>query len=232
MSKIKDRKIHIYFRSCRLLERKNRSEPEWFSKSLAFKNLLSNTDIGQVEIEIFFDGNNDEIYCEELLKFPIHYGVYGSDEKSYQALISHIHSKGHSDEDIIYILEDDYLHKKGWESIMLEGFDELNTPMITLYDHPDKYDSKTYEFLQSSLKRTASAHWRTVPSTTNTFAFKFEVLKTHADIFKTHWLDHEKFLNLWSKGVPLYSVLPGVSTHCLNDCLSPGTDWEKEITYE
>lgn len=232
MSKIKDRKIHIYLRSCRLLERTNRSEPKWFSKSLAFKNLLSNTKMEQIELEIFFDGNKDQLYSEELLKFPIQYGTYGSDEKSYQALISHILSKGHNDEDIIYILEDDYLHKKGWEKIMLEGFDELDARMLTLYDHPDKYNGKSYEFLQSSVKRTTSTHWRTTPSTTNTFAFKFEVLKAHADIFKSHWLDHEKFLNLWSRGIAFYSVLPGYSTHCLKNCLSPGTDWEKEITYE
>jgi len=40
-------------------------------------------------------------------------------------------------------------------------------------------------------------------------------------------LDHQKFLELNSKGRHLISCLPGYSTHCQDGLLSPCIDWSQ-----
>jgi hypothetical protein len=42
------------------------------------------------------------------------------------------------DDEIIYFIENDYLHKPGSQQILEEGF-ELGASFVSLYDHPDKY---------------------------------------------------------------------------------------------
>ena len=42
---------------------------------------------------------------------------------------------------ILFLLEDDFLHKPGSKKLLLEGLLNYNG-YITLYDHPDKYLNK------------------------------------------------------------------------------------------
>ena len=149
---------------------------------------------------------------------------------------------------VIYFLEDDYLHRPGWCEVLLEGF-EL-APYVTLYDHADKYFDSGYDNLLSKVMVTNSTHWRTVPSTCNTYAMELKTLredysihKYFSDIsFQSHlppgelvnghpngqsW-DHAKFVHLESIGKKLISCLPGYSTHCA-PFYSPTIDWEKYI---
>ena len=42
------------------------------------------------------------------------------------------------DDEIIYFLENDYLHKSNSDKVLQEGF-ELGASFVSLYDHPDKY---------------------------------------------------------------------------------------------
>jgi len=44
----------------------------------------------------------------------------------------------YSDDDIVYFIENDYLHKPESVKILKEGF-ELGASFVALYDHPDKY---------------------------------------------------------------------------------------------
>jgi len=131
-------------------------------------------------------------------------------------------------------LEDDYLHRKEWIDILLEGFEYIGADYYTLYDHPDKYSLPMYENLQSKIIATPSVHWRTTPSTTNTYACKFSILKKHFDIHIKYcdlvekWTkDHIKFTHLWNEGSNLVSCIPGYSTHVEGNMLSPLTDWSK-----
>ena len=81
-----------------------------------------------------------------------------------------------------------------------------------------------------------SVHWRTVPSTCNTYAAKLGTLKADYGVHK-HFsdaspdgisMDHAKFCHLGSMGRRLITPMPGYSTHC--DLLhSPTIDWEKYI---
>lgn len=86
-------------------------------------------------------------------------------------------------EDIVYFLEDDYLHLSGSESKLIEGLEVFD--YVTLYDHPDKYNC-------NYLKRTRMGYslsentrlcyvnnvlWKTSSSTTMTFAAHVRTLK-------------------------------------------------------
>jgi hypothetical protein len=52
---------------------------------------------------------------------------------------------------IIYLLEDDYVHKAGWSSALREAFDDNLADYVTLYDHNDKYKHPMYKGLRSEL---------------------------------------------------------------------------------
>ena len=117
---------------------------------------------------------------------------------------------------------------------MSEGFEHIGADYYTLYDHPDKYWLPMYEELQSKIIATPSVHWRTTPSTTNTYACRFKTLKQHFDIHVQYcdlvakWTkDHDKFTHLWSIGSNIVSCIPGYSTHVEGNMLSPTIKWEE-----
>ena len=154
-------------------------------------------------------------------------------------LLNHVVEQNYSDDDIIYFLEDDYLHKPEWIDILLEGFEYIEADYYTLYDHPDKYWPEIWSKIPSYILTTPSSHWRTVTSTTNTYACKFKTLKKHFNIHTQHcdliakWVkDHDKFTHLWNIGSNLVSSLPGYSTHVETGMLSPTINWEKILNEE
>lgn len=129
---------------------------------------------------------------------------------------------GLQDETIVYLLEDDYLHQPNFCRVLMEGV-QLSD-YVTLYDHLDKY--KDYPDLVSKIMLTETCHWRTTPSTTNTYACKFSVLKRDLEIHKEFSRDRDisddngKFLRLGG----LVSSIPGYSTHC-DAYMSPVVKW-------
>ena len=85
-----------------------------------------------------------------------------------------------------------------------------------------------------------NSHWRTVPSTCNTYAARLGTLKADYAIHK-HFsdaspdgisMDHAKFCHLRDNlGRRLITPMPGYATHC--DLLhSPTIDWEEIIKRE
>jgi len=143
------------------------------------------------------------------------------------------------DEEIIYFIENDYLHKQNSPKILKEGF-ELGASFVSLYDHPDKYinpneggnpyceggaeDTRVY--------LTNSCHWKITNSTTMTFAAKVSTLKRTEPILRkhtsgTHPNDFPMFLELREQNELLVTSIPGYSTHGEVAWLSPLTDWSE-----
>tara|TARA_Y100000389_G_C17376272_1_gene471828 strand:- start:355 stop:1197 length:843 start_codon:yes stop_codon:yes gene_type:complete len=144
------------------------------------------------------------------------------------------------DDDIVYFIENDYLHKPGSEQVLKEGFD-LGASFVALYDHPDKYidpskggnpycvggaeDTRVY--------LTNSCHWKITNSTTMTFAAKVSTLKRVEHILRkhtagTHPNDFQMFLELRQQGELLITPIPGYATHGETAWLSPLTEWSKQ----
>lgn len=145
-----------------------------------------------------------------------------------------------SGNDIIYLLEDDFLHKPQSKEIIEEGVKNYNG-YITGYDHPDKYIDKTSggnPFIESGgevtrLVKTNSSHWKITNSTVMSFAATHDRLRLDKDLLYKHSSNKitdsfSLFLELSQQhGIPCMSSIPGVSTHVEAAWLSPLTDWSK-----
>lgn len=144
------------------------------------------------------------------------------------------------DEDIVYHLENDYLHRPGSATLMGEIL-QFGTAYCSLYDHPDKYRSPAIggnPFVDADggestkIYCIGSSHWKITNSTTMTFACKVKTLKQDIKILRK-WTnkghcpnDFKMFLELRKKGRALMTPIPGYSTHGETLFLSPFTDWE------
>ena len=146
--------------------------------------------------------------------------------------------KENEDNDFVYLLEDDFLHKPNSANLLIEGLTNYNA-YITLYDHPDKYINKNEggnPFIEDKgevtrLVRTDSTHWKITNSTVMSFAAKVSRLKEDYDLLNKYSSNNitdsfKFFLELsQTKGIPVLSSIPGNSTHCEMLWLSPFTNW-------
>lgn len=202
------------------------SRPDKFSKEEVFQNLLKTRD-ENTNITILFDGNVLDHWINKYSVTVVPFSG-GDGDSSFMFQLNYIKSQNFHEDTIVYILEDDYLHSPGWTKILREGLgniqpSSLNFDYVTLYDHKDKYTSDWYTNLHSRIGISESIHWRTVPSTTNTFAMKNSTLMND---FSVHFCflnrDHDKFIALGEqRGRVIGSCIPGYSTHCHKDHMSP-----------
>lgn len=142
----------------------------------------------------------------------------------------------YQDNEIVYFVENDYLHRQHSAQILLEGFN-LGANYVALYDHPDKYIDEANPEVEGGGEVTRvmlgkSCHWKLTNSTTMTFAAKVKTLKKDESILRaytqgTYPKDFEMFLTLRDKGNTLITPIPGYSTHGETAWLSPLTDWSK-----
>ena len=143
----------------------------------------------------------------------------------------------YDDDEIVYFIENDYLHKPGSEEVIKEAF-ELGASFVSLYDHPDKYmipekggnpyckggaeDTRVY--------LTDSCHWKITNSTTMTFAAKVSTLKRTEETLRkwtseSHPNDFQMFLDLRAQKELLITPIPGLATHGETAWLSPFCKW-------
>lgn len=138
--------------------------------------------------------------------------------------------------EIVYFLEDDYLHREGSKEAILDGI--KYSDYISLYDHNDKYidgvaggnPEVEYGGEVTRVIRTKTSHWKLTNSTTMTFATTVKTLYEDWSIWdkntnRTHPNDFAAFLELRDKGRTLLTPIPGFSTHCEFKWASPGIEW-------
>jgi hypothetical protein len=226
-------KVHVFVRHTSHGHGKFR--PDWFSYESCFRNLLSIMDEDS-ELTVFFDGDPTNHFVTKYdQKIVTTEG--GTETKSFTKLLDYVKALDIKDDDIVYFVEDDYLHLPNSLSVLREIFSSSNVDYISLYDHADKYMPGYFEHYArgfvSQLYVTEKCHWRTTPSTTNSYAMKFSTLKRDIDVHykysKTGYIsqDHAKFCELWNIGKSLVTPIPGYSTHVENNLMSPTTDWIK-----
>jgi hypothetical protein len=156
-------------------------------------------------------------------------------------------------DDYVYFVENDYIHRPNSRSVLLEGLKIAD--YVTLYDHPDKYVDGINPQVKNGGENTRvlltrSSHWKFTNSTTLTFASKVSLLKKDALFFKLFTVGIIKkdlpFLKILQvKRIPrdyrifyflikfksrrLISPIPGYSTHGESKYISPLIDWEQYI---
>lgn len=142
------------------------------------------------------------------------------------------------DNDIVYLLEDDFLHLKKAKELIEEGVKTFNC-YITGYDHPDKYLDRRFGGNPSiehggeitRLVKSQTSHWKITNSTVMSFAATTRRLRKDLDLlykFSSNSItDSYGFFTSLSgeKGVGCLSSVPGVSTHTEIKWLSPFINW-------
>jgi hypothetical protein len=231
--------IEVFIRHCyysKLQELPDRTRPKWFNKMKVFENFKKTLDPKLVNYTIVYDefyGSIDKTFLAKERNVEII--KCGSECDSFLFTLDIIQSRNFDDDTIIYFLEDDYLHRPRWCDIMLEGFN-LNPHYLTLYD----FDFFIESGYLCEIFATPSSHWRAVPATTNTFACRYKTLLEDMELHKKYSIDaikeeegfhfskdYDKFWELQKQKRYLISPMPGWSTHCDANHISPVIDWEK-----
>ena len=228
--------IEIFVRHCHFSDASShKKRPLGFSREKCHQNFLSSI-AGEEAVNVTFF--LDTFYPMQKRHFIWDQNLYpvvemnqGNEGGSFCFMLDYVLSQKLSPDTIIYFLEDDYLHRRGWVSILREGIDLPGVDYITLFDHRDKYFLQQYQGLKSELFLSNSSHFRTTPSTTNTYAMKFATLVRDQEIHlafsrgKKITEDHAKFLALSAKGARLISPIPGWSSHMEPEYMSPCIEW-------
>lgn len=232
--------IEVFLRHCyysKLQELPDRNRPNWFNKIKVFGNFKNTLNPDLVNYTIIYDefyGSIDKTFLEQEQNVEVI--KCGSESESFLKTLDIIQSKNFDDNQIVYLLEDDYLHRSGWCDVMLQGF-AINSSYLTLYDF-DLFIAKGY-LCETFV--TSNSHWRAIPATTNTYACRYKTLLEDLEVHQKysssnavkekegfHYSkDYDKFWELQEKQRYLISPMPGWSTHCDANHLSPVIDWEK-----
>ncbi len=225
-------KLHIFYRQYNIQGTDNKNRPSWFDFEKCYDNLLltlSDTSSNLYNLNIVYDGKDPNwIEDKDFNKF---YKIQeGEDFKSFQKTCDIVKNDNLiEDDDLIYFLENDYMHVNGWIDKVLELFQTYNgLDYVSLYDHNDKYFLPMYDNLTSKIFTSPSHHWRTTPSTCGSFITTKQKLDEDFDILSTMRGDHNKWLWLnENRGRFVFTPLPGLSTHCMEGLLSPTIKWQE-----
>lgn len=196
------------------------------TKTQCLKNFLSDTD--QCDVVIIADNCTEELinYLKKknfMMVLDTKLGNSKSFEKALEIALEF------DDNEIVYFVEDDYLHKKNWKEILKEGLSIAD--FVTLYDHPDKYITPSPNpFVQyggelSRVLLTQHCHWKETNSTTMTFATTVKTLRKYEQTIRKY-LDTDKPRDylMWRDILydsRLVSPIPGYSTHCHAKWITP-----------
>ena len=97
-----------------------------------------------------------------------------------QRTIELIESKSHSDDDIILLVEDDYLFAESGLSQWIQACAEFNGS-VTPFDHPDRYiRSDDWFGSRSEVMIIGDRHWRECESTTGVVGGKYKFFRKTA----------------------------------------------------
>jgi hypothetical protein len=141
-----------------------------------------------------------------------------------------------NDDEIVYFVENDYLHKPNSSIILKEGF-ELGADFVSLYDHPDKYMDNINPYVDGGGEITKvflsnSCHWKLTNSTTMTFATKVNTIKQYESILRKYTTetcpsDFNMWIDLRNHRNSLITPIPGYSTHGETAWLTPLINWKE-----
>jgi hypothetical protein len=230
------RNIHIFYSHYNVEGKDNKSRPEWFDYERCFVNLLEtikNSD--NVTVHVVMDGKIENNWIKKYQDHFIGHEIVGKDMIGVTLnLYNLVRDLQCDNDDLIYILENDYLHIEGWVEQVRTLYSEFSPlSYVSLYDHNDKYFLPMYDDLVSKIWTTSTLHWRSTPSTCGSY---ITTKKIFIEDYNDHTGvtvpigDHHKWVFLSStKNRFVITPIPGLSTHCMEGLCSPTINWKKLI---
>jgi hypothetical protein len=172
--------LHVVYRSTGGENKKER--PPYYSKVMCLLSLLRSIENASEQIDVVFlnDGAVPEdrlalmSQAGEVVELP---GV--GRVRSYWTALGLLAAREWDDGDLVYFVEDDYLHLPEALGTLIAAGNELPwAPYFTLYDCPDRYTrSDDADGGRARVFIGGGRHWRTVESTTHTFAARARVIR-------------------------------------------------------
>jgi hypothetical protein len=130
------------------------------------------------------------------------------------------------DNDIYLFQECDYLYVENAGKFMEQAAEKFD--FISPYDHPDKYKEGLIP-AENEREYVGNYLWRSTDSTTSTFMARGSKVLEQMELFRSYgWDDHKRWLDLGTKGYKLWTPLPSLATHMVEEYMAPGIDWKKE----
>lgn len=224
-------KIHIFYSHYNVTGTDNKCRPNWFDYEKCFINLLNTINGKDIDLHVIMDGKIEDNWIKKYKDKYKEYEIIGGNmrDAGWQMFKIALDSDSIKDNDLIYFLENDYLHVNGWDKHVLNLYQSYEgIQYVALYDHLDKYFNIIYEDLVSKILITNSCHWRTTPSTCGSFIIPKYLWKEDYEFHTSLEGDHNKWIALnETKGRFILSSIPGLSTHCMEGLMSPIIDWKK-----
>ena len=235
----------------------NKPRPDYFDKKKIFINFIKT--FGTDNLYVIADSCDDDFLTfikntletysvNKIINLAVTNFGNGCDTFKYSVQLAfNLYEKKtiHSN-DILYFVEDDYIHRNDSENVLKGGLDIFH--YLTLYDHPDKYVNANtinkkgvvgnpYISNSSELTRVylgEKCHYKLTNSTTMTFATKTKTIledwKFMLPYLKTSFpFDFNMFLELNKQNRSLGCTIPSYSTHCELTYLAPLIDWKSEL---
>ena len=168
------------------------------------------------------------------LPFPVYVHSIGMTGNAASLSACFLHGQKSSAE-LLYFVEDDYLHAPEALSEMLESYAlftrHLGGRFVALFpaDDPSFYRPATY--VPSRIVEGSHRHWRTNVQTNCTFFISRAAFLAHYPVFELltrNGVDEGSSINkLWQGPVVLFSPLPSLAAHLqFSDCIPPFFDWQ------
>lgn len=218
----------------------SKSRPAGFSHDKCFRNLVETVRnskyASRVKIKVFYNGTLSEFGKDSISQYIESCG-FNVDVSLLEAnsaleavliLLREIKDLPLRSDDVLYLLENDYIHDASWIDEVFTIFSSgLNFDYLSLYDHPDRY-RHSERYRNTEVVVTSSRHWQSAPSTCGTFLLKFSTfLRDYEYIYCTK-NDHQMFTRLTGKlKRKLLTPIPGLAVHCMSDYLDPLNRFER-----
>jgi hypothetical protein len=227
-----NKNIHIFYSHYNIEGSDNKNRPQWFDYEKCFLNLLNSiNNYNYIDLHVIMDGDISNNWIHKYQNKYKSYTIIGGDMNRVTLGVYEIIKNYDCDKnDLIYVLENDYLHLLDWHIKIQTLYSQFkNINYVSLYDHFDKYFLNMYDNLVSKIWVTYDHHWRSTPSTCGSYITTKDIFMQDYDDHTgvtTPIGDHHKWLYLnRTKNRSIITPIPGLSTHCMNDLLSPTIDW-------
>lgn len=242
--------LHIILRTCAVVKTLSKTSDRPFGldkqtmilKSL--KSLLQSASLyksGKMAIEMVDDSSGD-VFISKMQKilssFKIPHKINKINVRSNaQSLRTCYDIASNSKADVIYFVEDDYMHLPLEISAVMAAYDNKILGHGQFCVHPTDYPDRYVKLYPSYIFTSPHCHWRSIASTTGTFYITAQLFKKHKEKFygfadfnaKKIGGGEDATLNRIFETDPCISPIPSLAAHLNDDTLPPIVDWKSEI---